>query len=257
MQYWSFMFGRQQSPPSKSQRPSLVESSQNPSPAMVHPFSKIVMLDFCTNNWCKKLTCIWSNDNRIICRIPVTSTNITARMSHVTVNATISPIKIARIVVQLIRTNSIANTPYSFHIAIWSRIKIIAILKKLFKYFYTYKDWIKELCLGDNYKLYNLIWHCSSGSNRLRQSHILERLIHLHISGFQFWQCHILKVSSWYENINNLTIFFNIVPEIVGPISYVINLRFGLVLDIVDVENELLRMMPLEFKSLLKLFWSW
>ena len=178
-------------------------------------------------------------------------------MSHITVNATITPIKIARIVVQLIRTNSIANTPYSFHIAIWSRIKIIAILKKLFKYFYTYKDWIKELCLGDNYKLYNLIWHCSSGSNRLRQSHILERLIHLHISGFQFWQCHILKVSSWYENINNLTIFFNIVPEIVGPISYVINLRFGLVLDIVDVENELLRMMPLEFKSLLKLFWSW
>ena len=52
--------------------------------------------------------------------------------------------------------------------------------------------------------------------------------------------------------IPNLTIL--IVPELVGPISYVIDLRFGLVLDIVDVESELLRMMPLEFRSLLKLF---
>ena len=201
MQYWSFMFGRQQSPPSKSQRPSLVESSQNPSPAMVHPFSKIVMLDFCTNNWCKKLTCIWSNDNRIICRIPVTSTNITDRMSHVTVNATISPIKIARIVVQLIRTYSVANTPYSFHIAIWNRIKIIDFLKKLF-YFFTYKDWIKELCLGDNHKLCNLIWRCSSCNNLHHPNHILEHLIHLHRSGFQFWQYHILKESSNFENNN-------------------------------------------------------
>ena len=66
-----------------------------------------------------------------------------------------------------------------------------------------------------------------------------------------FWK----KVQFLKTIIPNLTIF--IVPELVGPISFVIDLRFGLVLDIVDVENELLRMMPLEFRSLLKLFWSW
>ena len=66
-----------------------------------------------------------------------------------------------------------------------------------------------------------------------------------------FWKkVQILKII-----IPNLTIF--IVPELVGPISYVIDLRFGFVLEIGDVESELLRMMLLEFRSLLKLFWSW